>query len=271
MTKNSAKYKQKNGKLHERCCELKELSIEAEANFQQRFNTQEAAYLDKVNRLKQRHQIEEDTLRIELASREAEVEKIRSESGKCQREINEIQKKIDANGEQLAGQTEVNRQLQKEWEKMKSDNDHMRMIGEDQRARHAEAQEAFNKELNQLKSEMIKFNELQVEVRQLRDENAQLSGQCEELNTQLSERNLENGRRLLQITAANAPSYADEIDNKSMDELRVLLRAEQDITQRLQSYIGELTLKIMENNPEILEMSIHSNQPKQRPVSRPMQ
>lgn len=93
---------------------------------------------------------------------------------------------------------------------------------------------------------------LEANLNKLRDENRRLKELNEELQAQLLNVQLEEGRSLIQ-EGNKSYSLADEMGDIDPHKLMSALKDQQDDNARLRKYIDEILLKIVENNPEILD------------------
>jgi len=94
---------------------------------------------------------------------------------------------------------------------------------------------------------------LEANLGKLREDNQRLKEQNEELQGQLLNVQLEEGRSLIQEGNNKSYSLADELGDIDVHKLMGALKDQQDDNARLRKYIDEILLKIVENNPEILD------------------
>lgn len=96
---------------------------------------------------------------------------------------------------------------------------------------------------------------LEMSLSKLRDENKKLKETNEELQAQLLNLQLEEGRSLVQ-EGNKSYSLADEMGDIDVQRLMKALKEQQDDNMRLRKYMEEILLKIVDNNPEILDKTI---------------
>ena len=96
------------------------------------------------------------------------------------------------------------------------------------------------------------YDLIEANLCKLREENKQLKELNEELQAQLLNVQLEEGRSLIQ-EGNKSYSLADEMGDIDVHKLMEALKEQQDVNSRLRKYIDDILLKIVENNPEILE------------------
>lgn len=93
---------------------------------------------------------------------------------------------------------------------------------------------------------------LETSLSQFRDENKRLKETNEELQAQLLQAQLEEGKSLIQ-DGNKSYSLADEMGDIDVHKLMSALKEQQEDNARLRKYIDDILLKIVENNPEILD------------------
>ena len=97
------------------------------------------------------------------------------------------------------------------------------------------------------------FLEFKEEVKKLKEENRNLREANEELEAQILANHLEEGRSLLREEEA-ASSLAEELNNLSLEPLRIALREQKECNKKLRAYIDGILLNIVENYPQLLEV-----------------
>lgn len=147
-------------------------------------------------------------------------------------------------------------------------------ISQKQRSKTVSDEQSYSTALTRIK-------ELEADLKQSKQENIRINNQLEELSAQILKNNIDNGRMLLHLTAVgnnNSVSFAAEIDTMSKDDVRQLFicfyhikyvfnrhlliqlmekfKAEQQASQRLREYIDNILGRIMEYNPNLLEVCI---------------
>ncbi|XP_077979772.1 rab11 family-interacting protein 4B-like isoform X2 [Glandiceps talaboti] len=95
--------------------------------------------------------------------------------------------------------------------------------------------------------------ELESEVKSLRQENSALKETNEELNAQVIHSGLQLGRSLLEIGPCKSDSFAAEIEAASKDEIMKALKEQESLNRDLKEYIDCILVRIIENNPSLLE------------------
>ena len=96
------------------------------------------------------------------------------------------------------------------------------------------------------------FDVLEANLDKLRADNQRLKDTNEDLQAQLLNFQLEEGRSLIQ-DGNKSYSLADELGDIDVHKLMEALKDQQKVNARLKRYIDEILLKIVENNPEILD------------------
>jgi Rab11 family-interacting protein 3/4 len=99
---------------------------------------------------------------------------------------------------------------------------------------------------------------LEANLVKLREDNRRLRDLNEELQAQLLNVQLEEGRSLIQ-EGNKSYSLADEMGDIDVHKLMEALKDQQDDNARLRKYIDDILLKIVENNPEILDKTTTSS------------
>lgn len=107
-------------------------------------------------------------------------------------------------------------------------------------------------------NKMLKeIDALEANMSKLRNEIKRLKETNEELQAQLLNVQLEEGRSLIQ-EGNKSYSLADELGHIDVQKLMRALKEQQEDNARLRKYIDDILLKIVENNPEILEKTVTS-------------
>uniref|UniRef100_A0A1I8F531 FIP-RBD domain-containing protein n=1 Tax=Macrostomum lignano TaxID=282301 RepID=A0A1I8F531_9PLAT len=112
------------------------------------------------------------------------------------------------------------------------------------RERTASAAEMFNR-----------YREVELLAKRLTQENKNLREQLEEAQAELLTRGLEEGQALLRRHGGTT-SLAAELETMTKDELMDLLVREKDGNEKLRNYIDRILLRIMEKQPDLLEVGM---------------
>ncbi|CAF1686632.1 unnamed protein product, partial [Adineta ricciae] len=107
-----------------------------------------------------------------------------------------------------------------------------------------------------LKSSELRIQELDAQVQSLKLENQKLKNENEELRERAVASGIDEGRRLM--ANPDSLSYAAELEVLSKDELMSKLRDQYSINDRLREYIERMLTVIIENNPQLLEVTTSS-------------
>lgn len=111
---------------------------------------------------------------------------------------------------------------------------------------------------NAISSKALKdIDVLEANLVKLREDNRRLRELNEELQAQLLNAKLEEGRSLIQ-EGNKSYSLADELGDIDVHKLMGALKDQQDDNARLRKYIDDILLKIVENNPEILDKTTNT-------------
>ncbi|XP_070580236.1 rab11 family-interacting protein 4-like isoform X11 [Ptychodera flava] len=95
--------------------------------------------------------------------------------------------------------------------------------------------------------------ELESEIKTLRQENIALKETNDELNAQVIHSSVQLGRSLLEIGPCKSDSFAAEIETASKDEIMNALKEQESLNRDLKEYIDRILVRILENNPSLLE------------------
>ncbi|XP_077865771.1 rab11 family-interacting protein 4-like [Saccoglossus kowalevskii] len=86
-------------------------------------------------------------------------------------------------------------------------------------------------------------------------ENIALKETNEELNAQIIHNSLQLGKQLLGVSVCKSDSFAAEIETASKDEIMAALKEEEQMNRDLKEYIDRILVRIIENNPSLLEIN----------------
>lgn len=93
--------------------------------------------------------------------------------------------------------------------------------------------------------------EMESQINRLKQENRTIREEAEDLRAQLLNRDVQEGRSLLKQMEM---SLASEFENLPRDELMKALQKEQEDSRKLRDYVDQITLRILDKNPSILEV-----------------
>ncbi|CAF4280613.1 unnamed protein product, partial [Adineta steineri] len=111
----------------------------------------------------------------------------------------------------------------------------------------------INRTENMIKSSEIRIQDLDAQVRALKLENEKLKQENDELKERAVVTGFHEGRRLM--ANRDSLSYAAELEFLSKDELMSKLREQFLVNDRLREYIERMLSVIIENNPQLLEIT----------------
>ncbi|XP_071953875.1 rab11 family-interacting protein 4-like isoform X3 [Antedon mediterranea] len=137
--------------------------------------------------------------------------------------------------------------------------DEMNVEIEDLRRYREETQQMNLMRSNSLLDMPGRFQELDIQFKQVKQENALLKESNDELNAQvISTTGVTFSAHLLHSGVSKAASFAAEIETASKDDIMQALRDEEKISVELREYIGHILTRILEHNPSLLEIQPRS-------------
>jgi len=270
------KLNMENSSLTEKVREMEEASLDQERKNQIKIEEEKYRQQEIINKLNLNLREERDNFSVQINNLEMQINFYKEENSKYLKIITDINKKIELTDEKLNEEADKFNNLKNEFQRILKEKEIMKEKHENEKIQQSEKIELLLKELDQLnvklqiqnqkpRANTIYINdetlstgrvkELEFEMKQLKTDNSQLNQHIDELNAQILRNNVDNGRMLLHLTANNSPSLAAEMDTMSKDDLMQKIRREQQITQRLREYVDNLLSKIMEQNPEMLEVT----------------
>lgn len=184
---------------------------------------------------------ENEHLRRENLQMEKEESRLHQQLSEMSNEHKSLQEHFHAEQTKVTQQHRVNTQLITELSK---ELEELRLFKADARSR---ASPNLNKEVPRSLRK-----ELDSQIQRLKQENRNLREETEDLRAQLIDRHVQEGRSLLRQTET---SLASEFEKLPRDELMKALQKEQEDSRKLRDYVDLMTLRILEKNPSILEVS----------------
>ncbi|XP_022084791.1 rab11 family-interacting protein 4-like isoform X6 [Acanthaster planci] len=99
-----------------------------------------------------------------------------------------------------------------------------------------------------------RFSEIKDELQRLKKENANLRDSNDEMSAQMLNDGFQIGRSLLHRGTSRSESFASELEKSSKDDIMQALREEEQLNRDLREYIGRILARILDRNPELLEI-----------------
>ncbi|XP_034181107.2 rab11 family-interacting protein nuf isoform X1 [Osmia lignaria lignaria] len=258
-----ARAKQENATLQARILMLEESAKDAEARAEERLQAEQRRHREWASRLERERQLQLENYAIKLQAIELEGTNLRDEIVRLREQVDKLK-------------TEKGR-LENDLEDARREIDTARESERQAISRANEAHyqlEAAREELSMKIEDQQRIEELMQQVAQLRAHNKSLEEARDELQAAAA---LQAGRELLMLNPCNnatekGPSLAvellagmnqDQMDGQipgdndepcSISEMRQALKEQQEVNTQLRAYIDGILLNIVENYPQLLEV-----------------
>ncbi|XP_061933229.1 rab11 family-interacting protein 4 isoform X2 [Apis cerana] len=255
--------KQENATLQARILMLEEAAKDAETRAEERLQAEQRRHRDWASRLERERQLQLENYAIKLQAIELEETSLRDEIARLREQLEKV--KIEKN------------RLENDLEEARREIDSAR---ESERQAISRANEAhyqlkvIKEELTMKIEDQQKIEELMQQVAQLQACNKSLEESRDELQAAAA---LQAGRELLMLNPCNnsvekGPSLAvellagmnqDQIDGQlsgdngepcNISEIKQALKEQQEVNTQLRAYIDGILLNIVENYPQLLEV-----------------
>jgi len=254
MDKRYNKVKDDNNNLVARVHVLEEQVSEVKMRGEERLEEERKRNKEEAKRLKremvmeiENHSIrseglekEKDSLHSELLNLKSQLEKARERSTRMEKKLLETQKTNEEKGAQIGDEfamSEKNTEIRKNL----SQNDSGMQICDEVYEDHP-----INARIQQLELEIIA----------LRGKNINLIENYEEMQAKMLSRDLKEGKSLMNRTShEKASSLADEFETMTQETMKRKMQEQRILICQLNNYIDNVLLRIMEKDPQILEVN----------------
>jgi len=276
--------KQENAALNARLQMLEESLRDVELRAQQQLLEEQRRNKELIVRVEREKQLEIENCNIKLQSlgREVELmreesvrlraqsERLRSERSSLQQKLQEMETSLFDSRDEFRRLNEVLKVEREQWsmEHISSKlltselTKEVDMLRQSSKQQHQQEQSYRSEtKLEPIRSSSIgeelsasetRIQDMEDEIKALKQENNALREANDELQAQLFSRGLEEGRSLLNDqTICN--SLAAEFEVMSQEDIRGALREQQEVNAQLRSYIEDILMTIVENQPSLLE------------------
>ncbi|PAA74954.1 hypothetical protein BOX15_Mlig025278g2 [Macrostomum lignano] len=271
------KLMEENQLLRERLNRQEDDFREVEAKLRRKIEEDKSRWKAKLNKITKDKEAEIERLvdklrqtesalsehRIEAARHRAESERLRAENARLEERAEALDARLNSAREDAERHRETSR---RDLDAVKQERDKAQALLEElnreldswrsgggaggagaaggTRERTASAAEMFNR-----------YREVELLAKRLTQENKNLREQLEEAQAELLTRGLEEGQALLRRHGGTT-SLAAELETMTKDELMDLLVREKDGNEKLRNYIDRILLRIMEKQPDLLEVGM---------------
>ncbi|KAG6800549.1 rab11 family-interacting protein 4 isoform X1 [Apis mellifera caucasica] len=255
--------KQENATLQARILMLEEAAKDAETRAEERLQAEQRRHRDWASRLERERQLQLENYAIKLQAIELEETSLRDEIARLREQLEKV--KVEKN------------RLENDLEEARREIDSARESERQAISRANEAHyqlKAVKEELTMKIEDQQKIEELMQQVAQLQACNKSLEESRDELQAAAA---LQAGRELLMLNPCNnsvekGPSLAvellagmnqDQIDGQlsgdngepcNISEIKQALKEQQEVNTQLRAYIDGILLNIVENYPQLLEV-----------------
>ncbi|CAF0803439.1 unnamed protein product, partial [Didymodactylos carnosus] len=208
---------------------------------------------------------EKDTLQSRINTIELELKQTQQDNGLLKNSMKTLNKKIE-NLDDLLQDSQMNcdslaednaklmEQLRLEHEELEQERIISAQLAE--QLTLDSSKQKFGRTLSRtesiIKNSETRLQDLDSQMRSLKQENERLRQENKELEGRLLSAHFNEGRSLLNTTDE---SWASELEILSKDELMKKLREQFCINDRYREYIERMLTVIMENNPQLLEIT----------------
>lgn len=267
-TERLSKIQTENTDLKSRLLALEDRLHDLEGQHTRTVQSEQQKYLQRDRSYLQEKEILQSSV-MRINAIETELKQTNSLNGQMTKDVKELKEKLE----------DVDIQLNDSQTRCNNLSDDNRKLLEQLRLQREELEAAklANKELSErlltessqtvlgrsitrtesiLKSSEVRILDLDAQVRALKLENDKLKQENEELRERAVAEGIHEGRRLM--ADPDTPSYAAELEVLSKDELMNKVRDQFSINERLREYIERMLTVIIENNPQLLEVTTSS-------------
>ncbi|XP_014681453.1 PREDICTED: rab11 family-interacting protein 4B-like isoform X2 [Priapulus caudatus] len=259
-----SRLKQENAALQARVHMLEEQVRDAEIKGEKLCTEEERRFRDQVHRIEREKNQEIENLQYRLQSLENEYGELKDSLPQLRQQLDRVKQEKYTLADQLS-ECEFNLSNLQEEHKRVQERCHMQQRDRDASDQaHMQLVEDMRTELDELRTSKMaglrgshleaarRIMDLEAQVKHLKNENKSLRESNEDIQLQFLNHGLEEGHKLLGVTSP--PSLAAELAKLSRDELQDKLKEQEDINRRLHAYIDSILVRIIENNPALLEV-----------------
>ncbi|CAF1250062.1 unnamed protein product [Adineta ricciae] len=265
-TERLAKIQSENTDLKSRLLALEDRFHDLEGQHTRTTRSEQQKYAEFITQKDRSFLQEKEILQSRINAIEAELKQTNHINGQMKKDVNILKDKLEDVDVQLQeSQVRCNHlsedneklleQLRLQREELEAEKLTNAQLAEQLTSRKTTGRSLTGTE-SVLKSSELRIQELDAQVQSLKLENQKLKNENEELRERAVASGIDEGRRLM--ANPDSLSYAAELEVLSKDELMSKLRDQYSINDRLREYIERMLTVIIENNPQLLEVTTSS-------------
>ncbi|CAF1114242.1 unnamed protein product [Adineta steineri] len=268
-TERLAKFQSENSELRSRLLALEDRFHDLEGHHTRTTKTEQQKYAEYINQKDRTFLQEKEILQTRINAIEADLKQTHDVNGQMKKDVKGLQQKLEDVDVQLHNSQIRCNHLSEDNDKLLEQLRLQREELEAEKLTNAQLAEqltfessrkTFGRTLTRtesiIKTSEIRIQDLDAQVQSLKLENEKLKYENEELRERAVASGIHEGRRLM--ANPDTLSYAAELEVLSKDELMSKLREQFSINDRLREYIERMLTVIIENNPQLLEVTTSS-------------
>ncbi|CAF1511657.1 unnamed protein product [Rotaria magnacalcarata] len=268
-TERLAKIQSENGDLRSRLLALEDRFHDLEGQQTLKAHSEQQRYNEYINQKDRTFLQEKEVLQSRINAIETELKQTHTVNGQMKKDVKELKQKLDDVDFQLRdSQVRCNnladdnekllKQLRLQREELAAEKLTNAQLAEQltYEASSSQVGRTLSRTESIISKSETRIEDLMAQIKQLKLENEKLISENKELQDRAVVAGLHEGRRLM--ADPDTPSYAAELEVLSKDELMNKVRDQFSINDRLREYIERMLTVIIENNPQLLEVTTSS-------------
>ncbi|CAF2838012.1 unnamed protein product [Rotaria sp. Silwood2] len=264
-TERLAKIQSENTDLKSRLLSLEDRFHDLEGQQARTAQSEQQRYTEYINQKDRTFLQEKEVLQSRINAIEVELKQTHNVNGQMRKDVKELKQKLDDVVFQLRdSQIRCNNladdneklleQIRLQNEELEAEKLYNTQLAE--QLSHPPLSRTYSRTGSILKASEIRIEDLVAELQGLKSENEKLKRENKELRENPVVAGVNEGRHLL--ASPDTPSFAAELEVLSKDELMKKLKEQFSINDRLREYIERMLTVIIENNPQLLEVTTSS-------------
>ncbi|CAF3599334.1 unnamed protein product [Rotaria sp. Silwood1] len=264
-TERLAKIQSENSDLKSRLLALEDRFHDLEGQQARTIQSEQQRYAEYISQKDRTFLQEKEVLQSRINAIETELKQTQNVNGLMKKDVKELKQKLDDVDIQLHdSQIRCNNladdneklleQIRLQNAALEAEKIHNAQLAE--QLSHNPLSRTYSRTGSILKASEIRMEDLIAELQELKLENEKLRRENKELRENPVVAGLNEGRHLL--ANPDTQSFAAELEVLSKDELMKKLKEQFSINDRLREYIERMLTVIIENNPQLLEVTTSS-------------
>ncbi|CAM2715521.1 unnamed protein product [Rotaria socialis] len=271
-TDRLSRIQSENTDLKKRLLALEDRFQDIEGHQSRTTHSDQQKFVESINQIDRTFLQEKEILQssvMRISAIEAELKNTQTTNGQMKKDVTQLKQKLDDVDVQLRDSQVRCDDLSEDNEKLLQQLRLQRKQLEEEKLRNAHLAEQLTSESSRkifahtlsrtediIKTSEIRIQELDAQVQALKLENEKLLSENEELRERAVIDGIDEGRRLM--NSHSSLSYAAELEVLSKDELMSKLRDQLMVNDRLRQYIERMLSVIIENSPQLLEVTMNA-------------